>query len=104
AAGKGALHGVVMRRVVRIVDGGIAIAKFHRMLSIGAVDGHRTTSFLVFPDRPRGNVDMMRSPVREFAAGVLIPPSELIMAALGDVVHPRCLAQPEVPIQLARRV
>src|SRR5579871_465118 len=42
---------------------------------------------------------MVGSPVGHLAAGILIPPTEVVVAALGDVVDARGLAQPHLPIE-----
>lgn len=45
----------------------------------------------------------MGAPVGELAAGVLIPPAKLIVAALFPVIDLRRLSQPHIPVQVARR-
>ncbi len=45
---------------------------------------------------------MMSAPVGELAAGVFIPPAKTVVRPFFDVVHLRSLAQPLVPVKVAR--
>ena len=54
------------------------------------------------PEAPLGDVVVVRAPVGHLAAGVLVPPAELVMAALLDVGHVGGRALPEVPVELLR--
>src|SRR5437870_6533935 len=58
---------------------------------------------LVHAQAPLGNVVVMSAPVRHLAARVCLPPAELIVDALLDVILLGRLAQPEIIIQLGRR-
>ncbi len=104
AVGELALHGEVVGRVVAVVHGGIAVLERHRMLGVGAVDLDRAHALLVLIDGPSGDVDVVGPPVGELAAGVFVPPAELVVAALLDVVDLRRLAEPDVPVEFCRRV
>ena len=103
AVGELALDGEIVRRVVAVVHGRIAVLERHGMLGVGAVDLDRPHAFLVVPDGPGGDVDVVGAPVGELAARVFVPPAEIVVAALLDVVDLRRLAEPEVPIEFLRR-
>ena len=45
---------------------------------------------------------MVGSPVGEFAAGVFVPPAEVIVASLLDVVDFGGLSEPHVPVEVCR--
>ena len=104
AAGKLALHGEIVRRVVAVVHGRIAVLEGHGMLGVGAVDFDRPHACCVLPDGPGGDVDVVGAPVGELAARVFVPPAELVVAALLDVVDLRRLAEPDVPVEFLGRL
>ena len=54
---------------------------------------------LVHPQAPLGDVVVMGAPVGHLAAGVLVPPAELVVASFGDVGNIGRGAQPEVPVE-----
>ena len=103
AAREFALHREVVRRVVAVVDRGVAVFVFDGMLGVGAVNFDWSHACFVMTDRPCCDVDMVRTPVGELAAGVFVPPTELVVTAFVDVTHDRSLAEPHVPIELLRR-
>ena len=45
---------------------------------------------------------MVCAPVGEFSAGVFVPPAEVIVASLLDVVDFGSLSEPHVPIEVCR--
>ena len=63
-----AVHSEVVRRVVAIVDGGVAILVWHGMLHIGAIDRDRPLALGIFAEGPLGDVDVVRAPVGKLAA------------------------------------
>ena len=102
AAGELALHGEVVRRVVAIGHGRITVLVLDRMLRVGAVEFDWPHPRFVVADGPRRDIDVVRTPIRELAAGVLVPPTELVVAALVDEIDDRSLPLPGVPIELLR--
>ena len=98
-----ALHSVVVSGVVAIINRGVAILEFNRMLGVGSVDLDGAHSFLIGTDRPCRDIDVVSTPVGELSAGIFVPPAELIVAAFLDVVDHRRLAEPHVPIESFRR-
>ncbi len=68
----------VRRGVVAIILGCISIFEFNRMLRFAA-DRNWTRSLAIQLECPVTDVDVMRTPVGQFAAGVFIPPSELVV-------------------------
>src|SRR6185312_3227741 len=69
--------------VVFVVDGRPALFELHRMRG-RPFDRDRTR--VALPDGPLSDIDVMRAPVGHLAAGVFVPPAELVMAATRDVV------------------
>src|SRR5262249_12135747 len=79
----------------------VAVGLLRRRLPLG-LHGDRSTA--VGAAAPLGDVVVMRAPVGQLAAGIVVPPAEFIMAALLDVIDRRRRAEPHFPIQLLRRL
>jgi len=80
AGSKGTHHVEVVRCVVAVVLRRVTAFEWHRMFGISPVNGYRTVPFFMLVQGPGGDVDMMSPPVGEFAAGILVPPAEFIVA------------------------
>ena len=57
---------------------------------------------VVLAEAPLGDVVVVRAPVGQLAAGVLVPPAELVVAPLLDVGDVGRRALPEVPVEPLR--
>ena len=104
ATGERAGDGEVFRRVVAVVHRWIAVLEWHGMLGVGTVDLRGALTLGVFLQRPLGDVDVVRAPVGELAAGVFVPPAKLVVAPPLAVVHLRRLAEPHLPVEFLRRL
>ena len=74
------------------------------MLGIGAIDLDWSGPFAIFINGPQSNINVVSTPVRELAAGILIPPTEVVVTSLLDIVHQRSLTEPHVPVEVSRWV
>src|SRR5207249_1535002 len=81
-------------REVRV--GVVAVGLVDRLGALG-VDADRAAA--VHAEAPLGDVVVVGAPVGHLAAGILVPPAELVVAALLDVVDRGGLAEPEVPVE-----
>ncbi len=88
------------RRVVAVVDRRPAVLVRDGQLGLDDLD--RARARVVHAEAPLAMSTWWRTPVGELAAGVLVPPAELVVAALLDVVDLRRLAEPHVPVQVGR--
>lgn len=92
----------VMGGVEAIVGKRIAILHVHRMFAIGTIDFDWAGSLLGHLGCPQSDIDVVGTPVGELTAGVFVPPTEVVVATLLDVIHFGCLAEPHVPIEVSR--
>ena len=74
------------------------------MPGIGAINLDWSGPFAILINGPQCNIHVVSTPVREFSAGVFIPPAEVVVTSLLDIVHQRSLTEPHVPIQVGRWV
>src|SRR4029077_4747446 len=70
----------------------------------GAVAGDGDGAAVVHAECPLGDVVVVGTPVGHLAAGVFVPPAELIMAALLDERCFRRRPLPEVPVEALGRL
>src|SRR6516164_1741535 len=78
----------------------VAVLFLGRFLA-GGLDRNGTAS--VHTQAPLGDVIVVGAPVGHLAAGVIVPPAEVVEAALRVVLDLRRLPEPEVPVQPLRR-
>ena len=88
--------------VVAVVDGRIAALELDREHALDDLD--RCRARVLHADGPLADVDVVGAPVGHLAAGVLVPPAEVAVAAMLAIVDLRRLAQPHVPVQLGGRL
>ena len=67
-----------------------------------ALDLHRAA--VLGADSPLGNVHVMGTPVGQFPAGIIQPPAKCSVATFLDIRDQRCLAQPEIPVDILGRL
>src|SRR5262249_5291179 len=94
----------VLRRVGRVGVGDVeageaveAVRLFMGRRTRGRLDLHRAGT--IGAETPLGDVVVVRAPVGDLAARVLVPPAKLSMAALLDEFDFGGLAEPEIPIE-----
>ena len=99
------------RGVVAVILEWLAISELDRMLDEVGMDFDGAGFCLV--DRPSRDVDVVSTPVGELAAGVLVPPSKLIVTArpaldfiVGagqiPILGLGCRTEPEIPVEIGR--
>ena len=67
---------------------------------LAAIDRYRARVLRV--QGPLHDIDVVRTPVSHDATGIVVPPAELVMTALRDIIVSGRLALPEVPVQSVR--
>ena len=71
--GERGLHEELGRRVVAVVDRGMAVLVVDGELPLHDLDGGRAG--ILHADGPLADVDVVGAPVGELAAGILVPPA-----------------------------
>ena len=100
-------------RVVLVVERRPAVLERHGVLRLEAFDADRTLVGAVLLDGPLGDIDVVGAPVGHLAAGVFVPPAELVVRArvavgiagrLVPVVDQRGLTEPALEVEGGRDV